>query len=37
MVIDKGHRIVGTGFQQCIVEDTSQVEAPSAGMVKVVV
>ena len=37
MVIDKGHRIIGTDFQQCIVQDTSQIEPPSTGMVKVVV
>lgn len=37
MVIDKGHRIVGTGLQQCIVQDMSQIGPPSTGMVKVIV
>jgi hypothetical protein len=37
MVIDKGHCIIGTGFQQRIVQDTSQIEPSSTGMVKIVV
>jgi len=37
MVIDKGHGIVGTGFQQRVVQDTSQIEPSSTGVIKVVV
>jgi hypothetical protein len=37
MVIDKGHCIIGTGFQQRIVQNTSQIEPSSTGVVEVVV
>jgi hypothetical protein len=37
MVINKGHCIIGTNFQQGIIQDTPQIERPFTSMVKIVV